>query len=67
MKLLQEKNHENVRLSARYEKLQARCEFFERKLQEVRFQNTSISEDLKQKRKDLHNEEAKSSEQGIIY
>lgn len=63
MKLLQEKNHENLILSSRYEKLLNRCEYFQRKTKESKFHNSNITEDLKLKNKNLHIEETKNLEQ----
>lgn len=46
-----------------YEKLKSRCEYFERKLQELNARNSAISEDLRLKNKNLHLEENKNTEQ----
>lgn len=60
---MQEKNHDNLTLSCRYEKLRSRCDYFEKRLQEVQARNSTISEDLKTKVKNLHNEENRNNEQ----
>jgi len=64
LKLLQEKNHESIKMSNRFEKMKSRGDFFERKLQEAKQHNSSVSEDLKIQQKNLHLEETKNSQQG---
>ena len=51
-------------MSNRFEKIKNRSDFFEKKLQEAKQQNSSVSEDLKLQQKNLHIEETKNSQQG---
>ena len=64
LRLLNEKNLENVQLSARMEKLSARCSFFQQREREARARESFLTEELKARGKLLHVEENKSAEQG---
>lgn len=61
LKILQQKNHENVLLSSRFEKTKARCELFERKMKEMKQRFYNASDELKDSNKHLHLEKNKNN------